>query len=456
MSEHNATDGAGGVDRRGFLQTAAVATGAGLALAGAVGAQDEKPVSKNDDINVGVIGVGAQGRVLLEAAKDIPGVSYKAVCDIWPFHSKQARGRLKYYGPGHDAIVYEDYREMLEKHPELDAVIIATPDWMHAEHAIACLEAGLHVYCEKEMSNDLSKARDMVLAARKSGKVMQIGHQRRSNPRYLHAVNTVAHQHKLCGRFTHANAQWNRAKAEDLGYVAKYALSQETLDKYGYDSMEIFRNWRWYRKYGGGPIVDLGSHQIDIFSWIFESNPTSVIASGGMDYYKNHEWFDNVLAIFEYDTPEGVSRAFYQTLTTSSNGGYFEAFMGVDGTLSVSENPKLTNVGRESIAPAWDKWIKAGVIKEFGPVAEIAPAEGVVLDVRETPGLEKWGLPVQLTKPYHTPHLENFFAAVRKGDPKAVNCPPEIGYETAVAVLACNESILKNTKIEFKPEDFHV
>lgn len=453
MSEIRETDTAGNVGRRGFIQTTAGA-GAGLALADAVGAQGAKPVSKNDDINVAIIGTGAQGRVLLESAKDIPGLSFKAVCDIWPKSQRSGRLYLKAYK--HIVNVYEDYREMLAKETELDAVIVATPDWMHAEHSIACLEAGLHVYCEKEMSNDLSKARDMVLAAKKSGKVMQIGHQRRSNPRYLCAVNTIAHQHKLCGRFTHANAQWNRAKSPDLICAARDVMDQATLDKYGYDSMEIFRNWRWYKKYGGGPIVDLGSHQIDIFAWVFQGNPVSVVASGGADYYENHEWFDNVLAIFEYDTPEGPARAFYQTLTTSSNGGYYEAFMGVDGTLSVSENPKLTNVGREDIAPKWDKWVKAGVIRDFGAVAPIAPVEGVVLDSRETPGLEKWGLPVQLTKPYHQPHLENFFAAVRKDDPKAVSCPPETGYETAVAVLACNESILKNKKIEFKPEDFVV
>ena len=64
--------------------------------------------------------------------------------------------------------------------------------------------------------------------------------------------------------------------------------------------MHQFRNWRWYKGLGGGPIVDLGSHQIDIFSWFLEADPKSVMASGGTDYYdkKTHEWYDNGLAIY--------------------------------------------------------------------------------------------------------------------------------------------------------------
>jgi predicted dehydrogenase len=86
---------------------------------------------------------------------------------------------------------YEDYREMLDKEKELDAVIIATPDFWHAPHTVDCLEAGKHVYCEKEMSNTLEGARRMVAAARETGKLLQIGHQRRSNPRYLHCYEKL-------------------------------------------------------------------------------------------------------------------------------------------------------------------------------------------------------------------------------------------------------------------------
>ncbi len=441
------------MDRRTFLASAAAA-GTGLAMARESLAQ-EAP-SGTDDLNIAMIGVGEQGRVLMEAMRLIPGLRFRAICDIWPRSQQQASGRLRAYG--HTVNVYEDYREMLDKEKDLDAAIVATPDWMHAEHAIACLDAGLHVYCEKEMSNSLEKAKEMVLATRRTGKLMQIGHQRRSNPRYIHAIDTLIHKESLLGRVTQAYGQWNRAKSEDLTSAKKYEIDPDTLREYGYDSMSTFRNWRWYRKYGGGPIVDLGSHQIDIYSWVFRANPKSVVASGGIDFYKHHEWYDNVMTIYEYENELGTSRAFYQVLTTTSHGGFLETFMGEDGTIEISEIAEQANAALKEenldTEPKWNELARRGLlVKTRAPIRETA-TRNVLVDVRETPELGKWPLPVVLAKKAHQPHLENFFDAVRHGKP--LNCPPEIGYETAVAVLKVNEAVEAARKLEFKEEDFHV
>ena len=139
----------------------------------------------------------------------------------------------------------------------LDAVIVATPDFWHATHAIACLKAGLHVYCEKEMATNLEDARRIVLAARGSGKLLQVGHQRRSNPRYLYCYRKLLQEAALLGRITTVNGQWNRSRQDQRTMPARYAISLQTLEKYGYRSMQQFLNWRWYRGLGGGPIVDL-------------------------------------------------------------------------------------------------------------------------------------------------------------------------------------------------------
>ncbi len=98
----------------------------------------------------------------------IPGLRFRAVCDIWTeYNQKRVVNSLKQFK--HEVNGYEDYREMLDKEKELDAVVIATPDFWHAQHAIDCLKAGKHVYCEKEMSNTLEGARSMVLAAARDG-----------------------------------------------------------------------------------------------------------------------------------------------------------------------------------------------------------------------------------------------------------------------------------------------
>jgi predicted dehydrogenase len=358
---------------------------------------------------------------------------------------------LKKYG--HELNAYEDYRDMLMKEKSLDAVIVATPDFWHAPHAEGCLQAGLNVYCEKEMSNTLEGAKRIVRAARKSGKIVQIGHQRRSNPRYLHCYNVLLKQAKILGRITTINGQWNRSVQPDLGWPEKYTMPSATLRKYGFRTMHQFRNWRWYKGLGGGPIVDLGSHQIDIYNWFLETNPISVMASGGTDYYdrKTHEWYDTVLATFEYKTNEGMVRAFYQTITTNSSLGYFENFMGNEGTMQISESASRGSVYREQIAPLWDKWVEKGYV--LAPKEETqTPKPGVVLDVRETVAPPQYDIPVQLNDPYHQPHLENFFNVMRGKE--ELNCPVEMGYETAVTVLKVNEAVRTGRKIKFRPEEF--
>ena len=459
----------GNLSRRDFIQTVA-ASGMGLMLSNLAFAQAPatktattsatttaapailKPGAANA-LNVAIIGTGLEGRALLDACRAIPGIQFKAVCDIWEYNQGYGQRWLKKYG--HNVNAYEDYREMLAKEKDLHAVIVATPDWMHAEHSIACMEAGLHVYCEKEMSNSLDKAKQMVLTARRTGKLLQIGHQRRSNPRYQFAINNIIHQNKILGQVNQANGQWNRgwAASEDFGWPKGKEIEPAKLAKYGYNTMHEFRNWRWFKKYGGGPIVDLGSHQIDIYGWVFKNNPKSVVASGGADFYKTHEWFDNVMCIYEFDAPGGLARASYQVLTTTSNGGYFETFMGVDGTLVISESAAKTKLLREKQAD-WEKWLNAGVLKKPAAQMVAAPAANVVKDARESGPPEEWLLPIDVTKPYHQMHLENFFDAIRSG--VALNCPPEVGYETAVAVLAVNRAVETGQKIVFSPEEFKV
>ncbi len=207
---------------------------------------------------------------------------------------------------GHDARPYADYREMLDKEKSLQAVIVATPDFIHAEQTNACLKAGLHVYCEKVMANSLEAARSMARTARETGKLLQIGYQRRSNPRYRHVVEKLLGEAKLPGRLIHAAGQWNHPVAEDAGWPRKQAIPDDVLRRYGYADMHELRNWRTLRKFGGGPLADFGAHQIDVFNWFLGRTPKSVLAAGGIDFYKTHQWPDNVMAALEYETAEGT------------------------------------------------------------------------------------------------------------------------------------------------------
>lgn len=457
MGTASKTSAAGRISRRDFLMSSATA-GLGVALAGKAfgqAAPQAAPATaaagSADALRVAVIGCGAQGRVLVEAMLRIPSVRIAAICDIWSYSRQYTGNYLKKYG--HVANVYEDYRDLLAAENDIDAAVVATPDWVHAEQTNACLRRGWPVYCEKEMSNSLDKARSMVLAARETGKLLQIGHQRRSNPRYIHAIDTLIRERSLLGRVTASYAQWNRSKADLLGWPEKYVIDQATLDKYGYSNMTEFRNWRLFKKFGGGPMVDLGSHQIDLFGWVYGTHPRSVLASGGLDYYKNWEWYDNVMAIYEFETKEGTARAFYQVQTTTQHGGFYETFMGDNGSLVLSEIPERGNWAmREPHAPEWDSLAKAGLLQsETVPIRKSA-TKNVYVDVRVTAEAGRWPLPVELAKPAHQPHLENFFDAVRNGTP--LNCPAELAYESCVAVLKTNEAVKARRVVDFRPEQF--
>ncbi len=437
------------LSRRSFLKSGSAA-GAALAWGSVLPAFGINPGP--DKLKVALIGIGAQGQVLMEAALKIPYIQFVAVCDIWDYRRQYGERYLKKYG--HDVRAYTDFGDLLEKEKELDAVLVASPDFWHAPHSIACLKAGIHVYCEKMMSNTIEGARSMVKAMRETGKLLQIGHQRRSNPRYQFALNRLIKEAKLTGRITAANAQWNRAVTKDLGWPKNATIPPAVLARYGFSDMHSFRNWRWFRRFGGGPLSDLGAHQIDIFNWFFGGPPKTVMASGGMDYYQNHEWYDQAMVIYEYATPQGPVRAFYQVLTTTSaGGGYWESFMGIDGTIKISENPNYTSVFREASAPSWEEWIRRHYLSQ-DKAAPAGDAEARKVDARETAALVAYKIPVVLSKAIHQPHLENFFQTIL-GKAK-LNCPADEALESEIAVFKASQAIEAQRTLTLDPAEYTV
>jgi predicted dehydrogenase len=435
------------MSRRRFLKSGALA-GAGLAFGAPSILSATARQAPSDQIKVAFIGCGAQQQVLFNAMRNIPGIHYQAVCDIMRDRLGGAFGRIR--GTfGYNPNRYDDVEEMLNKETDLDAVIVSTPDFWHARHTNWSLEAGLHVFCEKMMAHTLEEARSMVLTAERTGKLCQINHQRRSNPRYRYTVDKLINGHRLCGTINNVNGQWNRSvgASQDIQVRESIIPDKKTLNKYGFANSHQFSNWRWYRDLSGGPISDLGAHQIDIFNWFLGGLPKSVMASGGRNYFTHREHSDNVMAIFEYDTPtHGSVRAFYQVLTTTSaGGGYYESFMGTEGTIQMSEQRQFTNIYRESTAPSWNGLVNRNVVRLTA--AAVSAAAGDAVAAYESPPLEQYDLPGTFNKPVHQPHLENFFDSIR--GLATLNCDARTAFETEAPIFWVNPAADSKEPIRF-------
>lgn len=477
------------MDRRNFLRSSSFAAGGSLLLNTSKSAIAQETAAGRT-IKCALVGCGAQGERLIAAAKDVPGVQWIAVCDIWQYKLRPAARRIalqnKHQVSG-EVRAYEQIEEMLEKEKDLDAVFIATPDFLHAPFSRLCLEKGKAVYCEKMMSNTIEGAKDMVKAWQETGGIFQIGHQRHSNPRYIHLRENVIKQHNMLGRVTHCYGQWNRGVSASQPLLAPKGqdIPADMLAKYGYGSMDEFLNWRWFGKYGGGPISDLGAHQIDMFNWMYEATPTSIYAAGGVDYYDGtkdedgnvkakFELPDNVMCLYEYKLPTGTMRAYYQVLTTTGSQGYYEKHMGVKGSAIISESPSYNQVYAEPSVD-WAPLADAGVIvkgaenvknkfweqdrewsKPTPPSYNVSPLAKAVADVRESKALVPYELPVVLSRFPHSPHVQNFIEAVQQKKHEHLTCNVVEAYRSTVTVLKAYESIKAGAKITFTPEDFAV
>jgi predicted dehydrogenase len=429
--------------RRDVLKTGLLAAG-GLALpAGLPAARADQT---DDELRVALIGVGTQGRELIRAALLDQQIRFVALCDIWEYARRYGQYYLKSYG--HEVNTYADCDQLLDKEQGLDAVLIASPDCVHADQAAACLRAGYAVYCETPMSHTLDGARSMVQAANETGHLLQIGYQRRSNPRYRHVYERLLREAKLTGRTAQVNTAWVLALQPDRGWPRRQEIPDDVLGQHGYSSMQQFRNWRWYEPFSGGLFANLGAHQVDVTCWFLDAAPHSVMASGGPGTAEPGRWPGNVTACYEFQTAEGGVQACCQMLTATrgDGSGSHEHFLGTEGSLRISQNPAYTILHRDPDAPDWDQWVRRQYLTQGEKPRQSRSAQ-TQSDVSETGEVVPYSIPVALDTPPCYPHLANFFAAVRGRS--ELNCPAAVAVQTEVAVHRVSEAIRTGQKLTF-------
>jgi len=339
--------------RRSFLQTTAgVAAGtAVVAQAFKAWAAEEAPAApaaaKVDDrpFKLGLIGCGSQARLnLLPAAMRIPGVQFTAVCDVVSARAADAN-RIA----GGKAKIFDDYKTLL-KEADMDAVMIVTPLKFHAEMVLEAFKNNRQVFCEKNMAYTIDDCKMMLKAQMAAGKILQIGHHLRYHPLY-HFAKAHYVDKGLLGKVNNIHCQWNRNGTWRRPHDSKEAAGVD-FKKWGYESVDEVFNWRLYRKYSGGLMTELASHQLDIINWFFDDKlPEAILGVGRTDNddsklgpFPKRTIFDNVHLIYEY--PDGVQMT-YESVTTNSFSPFGEAYemiQGEKGTLVMAHLSKFVGL----------------------------------------------------------------------------------------------------------------
>jgi predicted dehydrogenase len=380
-------------------------------------------------VRLGYVGLGGQGRVLLEQTDARYG-EVVALCEINPAQMQKADEALAAAGKPM-ARHYEDWKEMIDKE-DLEAIVIATPLHLHADIAVAALEAGLHVLCEKMMAWDVEGLRRMVEAARRTGRLLEIGHQRHYNP-VFHAAYEGIVKPGLLGEVYFSRLQWHRngswrrpVESPAPGYDPS---------RWGYPDLEHLINWRLYEKYSRGLLAELASHQVAISNWFFGAIPDAVVAAGGVHRYKDgREVPDHIYVTLEY--PDGRT-ALLSSIQSNAFGGYYEGFFGTEGTL-ILRGESEAYLFEEGEAKATGIEIAP---RGAGPVGEASASRAA----EAAGGMVTGGQTLQERVNAYGLEVSGFCASIRTGVP--LRCGVELAQGSARACLAAHEAIEKKARV---------
>ncbi len=345
--------------RRRFLQASAIA---GAARPGAA-------YAANDQIQIGVIGAGARSHELMQALLELPGNKIVGVVDAYKGRVTRTKERV-----GNHVRAYSSYKELLAD-SSIDAVLVVTPDHWHHRIVLDAIAAGKDVYCEKPLTYRSSEGVEIARAAKKAGRIVQVGSQGMSGP-IQRKAKAMIKEGKL-GQVTMVRAAFNRNTASGAWiYPIPPDASPDTVDwemflgpapKRAFDLKRFFR-WRCYWDYSGGIATDLFVHLCTTIHFLLDAKaPAKVLAMGELYRWKQtHEVPDTLNAILEY--PDGfvvnLSATFNNQVTAE---GSFQ-FLGTEGTINLAremtfipENPIEDN---RWIVESWPKALEEAYYKD--------------------------------------------------------------------------------------------
>jgi predicted dehydrogenase len=412
--------------RREFLSSASkviIGTGvSGVLPAPFISSAQKVSRSANDKIIVGLIGCRSMGFGDLDNALKYPNVECGALCDIDDSILEKRTADVE-HRQGKAPKKYKDFRKLLEN-PDIDAVIIGTPDHWHCLPFVYACEAGKDIYVEKPLANSIAECEIMVKAARKYHRVVQVGQQQRSGDHWKQAIEFIKtgnigqlRKVQVWGNFNYGIGQ---PKVGDSPVPAgvDFDMWLGPAPDRSFNSARFHGSWRMFWDYGGGLITDWGVHLIDMALWPrnIRQLPLSVSATGGNWAYADHdhETFDTMSVCYQMKDYVISWEHTAGTQTGPYGRSYGLAFVGNDATLVIDRNgwelfPEMDN-GRYKV-----------------------PA-----------------IPKQGGRDYHAEHMSNFLDCVK--DRQDPNCTIENGRLVALYAHMGNIALRTGSRLEWNEE----
>ena len=275
------------LNRRDFIQATTAATASGLILP-ATGIYAAPTRAKPR--RIGLIGTGWYGKIdLIRLLQVEPTAEVVSLCDVDSTMLKEAASQIgSRQASKQTPRTYSDYRAMLAE-KDLDLVIVATPDHWHALPMIAAMEAGADIYVQKPISIDVAEGQAMVDAARRLGKVVQVGTQRRSTPHLIDARNQIIREGKL-GKiglveiycYYHMRSRGNPPDIKPPANL-DYEMWTGPAPMRPYNPLVHPRTWRAFTEYSNGILGDMCVHMLDMVRWMLGLGwPTTIASVGGI------------------------------------------------------------------------------------------------------------------------------------------------------------------------------
>ena len=432
--------------RRKFLsQSAKAATAGYLGLIGLNAKSYGRILGANDRVGVGIVGLSDRFRSSLMPSflnhhKEL-NFEFMAVSDIWSVRREEGKALIK-SKTGNDITVCRNNDELYNL-KGLDSVIISTADFQHALHCIEAVKAGKDAYVEKPFAETMADNRAALKAVKETGKIVQIGSQRRSGGNYTAAADFIK-QGKF-GPITMVELTWNvnqpgRWRRADL--VQKIREQDTDWKRFllnrPYEAWDPrkYLEFRLFWPYSSGMPGQWMSHQIDTVHWFTGlEHPRSVVANGGIYMWKDgrRNW-DTTTAVFDYGPDKDPLSGFQVTFSSRMHNGDenpTEIYYSNGGELNLNTN-KVSPTG--------------GLRKDHADAMQMQPN---LLEERSIDDVASKVVASANTggDPLTSAHMRNWMECVRSR--KQPNAPIEAGYQHSIASIMTNAAVRTGQKAIF-------